>query len=101
MKKTTDGIKAALGQAFDDMARGREEFSPELAYREVGTVTNVSTGIAKVAGLPGVGYEELVQFPGGLLGIAFNIDENDYNSSLEKRPTNFQYYNNNRLIDFN
>ncbi|MCB0556054.1 MAG: alternate F1F0 ATPase, F1 subunit alpha [Phaeodactylibacter sp.] len=77
MKKTTDGIKAALGQAFDDMARGREEFSPELAYREVGTVTNVSTGIAKVAGLPGVGYEELVQFPGGLLGIAFNIDENE------------------------
>jgi F-type H+-transporting ATPase subunit alpha len=43
--------------------------------REVGIVTNVSTGIATVSGLSSVGFEELVQFPGGLLGIAFNVDE--------------------------
>jgi F-type H+-transporting ATPase subunit alpha len=35
------------------------------------------TGIVKVRGLPGVGFEELVQFPGGGLGIAFNIDEDE------------------------
>jgi F-type H+-transporting ATPase subunit alpha len=40
----------------------------------VGTITSVATGIAKVAGLPGVGFEELVRFPGDVLGIAFNVD---------------------------
>jgi len=27
--------------------------------------------------LPSVGFEELVAFPGGLLGIAFNVDEDE------------------------
>jgi F-type H+/Na+-transporting ATPase subunit alpha len=43
----------------------------------VGTITNVSTGIARVSGLPGVGFEELVKFPGGVFGIAFNVDEDE------------------------
>ena len=43
----------------------------------MGIVTNVSTGIATVSGLPSVGFEELVPFPGGLLGIAFNVDEDE------------------------
>ena len=45
--------------------------------REVGTVASVSTGIARVHGLAGVGFEELLFFPGGLSGIAFNLDEDD------------------------
>ncbi|MCB9276188.1 MAG: alternate F1F0 ATPase, F1 subunit alpha [Lewinellaceae bacterium] len=77
MERTTDGLKAALDTAFAAMQEGRESHTPQLALREVGTVINVSNGIAKVSGLPGVGYEELVQFPGGLQGIAFNIDEEE------------------------
>jgi F-type H+-transporting ATPase subunit alpha len=50
---------------------------PELAPHEVGTVLSISTGIARVSGLPGVGSEELIRFPGGLLGIAFNVDEEE------------------------
>ncbi len=34
-------------------------------------------GIATVVGLPHVGYEELIQFPGDLYGIAFNVDEGE------------------------
>jgi F-type H+-transporting ATPase subunit alpha len=45
--------------------------------REVGTVTSVATGIAKVSGLPGVGFEELIAFPGDMLGIAFNVDKDE------------------------
>jgi F-type H+-transporting ATPase subunit alpha len=45
--------------------------------REVGRIISVSTGIARVSGLPGVGYEELVRFPGDVYGIAFNVDENE------------------------
>jgi F-type H+-transporting ATPase subunit alpha len=43
----------------------------------VGTITSVATGIAKVSGLPGVGFDELVTFPGDVLGIAFNVDEDE------------------------
>jgi F-type H+-transporting ATPase subunit alpha len=43
----------------------------------VGTITSVATGIAKVSGLPTVGFEELVKLPGGVLGIAFNVDEDE------------------------
>ncbi|MEO6743197.1 MAG: F0F1 ATP synthase subunit alpha, partial [Caldimonas sp.] len=50
-------------------------YTPQLVPREVGTVASVFTGIARVHGLPGVGFEELLSFPGNLSGIAFNLDE--------------------------
>ena len=71
------GFRSALDNAFAGLTRAREQFVPRLQPREVGSITTVSTAIAKVAGLPGVGFEELVRFPGGLLGIAFNIDEEE------------------------
>jgi F-type H+-transporting ATPase subunit alpha len=43
----------------------------------MGTITSIATGIAKVSGLPGIGFEELVRFPGDLLGMAFNVDEGE------------------------
>ncbi len=70
----------ALDQAYDqafsglDQALTQQAQAPALQPREVGTVTAVSTGIATVVGLPGLGYEELIRFPGGLHGIAFNLD---------------------------
>ncbi|WP_342346979.1 alternate F1F0 ATPase, F1 subunit alpha, partial [uncultured Nitrospira sp.] len=45
--------------------------------REVGRITNVSTGIARVSGLPRVGFEEVLKFPGDVYGIAFNVDEDE------------------------
>jgi F-type H+/Na+-transporting ATPase subunit alpha len=47
--------------------------TPRLSVSELGVITSVSTGIATVRGLPGIGFEELVEFPGGLLGIAFDL----------------------------
>ena len=64
----------SLERAFQVLDEAREAFVPELVPREVGIVTNVSTGIALVAGLPGVGSEELIQFSNGVLGIAFDVD---------------------------
>ncbi|MBK1883040.1 alternate F1F0 ATPase, F1 subunit alpha [Luteolibacter pohnpeiensis] len=70
-----------LATAFETAVAGiretREQFRPTLAVREIGTVTHVSTGVAKVTGLPGVGYEELIEFAGGVSGIAFNLDEDE------------------------
>jgi F-type H+-transporting ATPase subunit alpha len=64
-------------RAFAGITQVREAFTPALIPMEVGTVTSVAAGIAKVSGLPGVGFDELVIFPGGVLGIAFNLDEDE------------------------
>ncbi len=70
-----EGLQAGFDDTFAAMERTREAFAPQLTSREVGTIVSVATGIAKVSGLPSVGFEELVKFPGDLLGMAFNVDE--------------------------
>ncbi len=77
MNTVTEGLQHALDRAFHGIRRARESLAPRLAPREVGTITSISTGIATVSGLPGVGYDELVKFPGGIFGIAFNVDEDE------------------------
>ncbi len=70
-------LREHLNSTFDDLLRGSQTFVPSLIPREVGTVISVSTGVVRVAGLPGAGFDELLSFPGGLFGIAFNIDETE------------------------
>ena len=70
-------LQPAIEQAFTMLRQGCEDFTAKLTPHEVGIVTKVSTGIATFSGLPGVGYEEIVTFPSGLLGIAFNLDEEE------------------------
>ncbi len=77
MKNPDDGLQSALETTFARLIQAREKFEPRLAALEVGTVTTVSAGVANATGLPGVGYDELVQFPGEFLGIAFNVDEEE------------------------
>jgi len=72
-----DPVPGALDRAFAALRQGREAFAPELTPTEVGTIVNVSTGIAVVSGLPGVGFDELVRFRGDIFGIAFNVDEDE------------------------
>jgi F-type H+-transporting ATPase subunit alpha len=43
----------------------------------VGRIISIATGIAKVSGLPSIGFEELLLFPNGVYGIAFNVDEDE------------------------
>ena len=77
MNNSPDSLHAIFDHAFAGISRTLEAFTPQLAPREVGTITSVSIGIAKVSGLPGVGFDELVKFPGDLFGIAFNVDEDE------------------------
>ena len=67
-------LQTAVERALGRHASGPRSLPAELTPREVGTITNVSTGIATVSGLPGVGFEDGVRFPGGTFGIAFNVD---------------------------
>ncbi len=70
-------VQDAFERSFAALREARETFVLGLIPREVGTITTVSTGIAKVSGLPGVGSEEILAFPGGVFGIAFNVDEDE------------------------
>jgi F-type H+-transporting ATPase subunit alpha len=53
-----------------------ENYESQLDVREVGTVLEVGDGIARVYGLSGVMSGEMVQFPNGVNGLAFNLEEN-------------------------
>ena len=77
MSAAPDAMARALAQAFTGLGTVRERHVPTLAPREIGTIASVSTGIARVSGLPGIGFDELIRFPGDIYGIAFNLDETD------------------------
>jgi F-type H+-transporting ATPase subunit alpha len=77
MNTAPENLQSAFDLAFAGISQVRGAFTPRLTLREVGTILSVATGIAKVSGLPNVGFEELVKFPGDVLGIAFNVDEDE------------------------
>lgn len=77
MNVEPDSLATGFDRALAEIRQVREAFVPQLTLREVGTITRLATGIAHVSGLPNVGFEELVEFPGGVYGIAFNVDEDE------------------------
>jgi len=54
-----------------------ESYTPSVSREEVGRVIESGDGIARVSGLPRTMANELLEFPGGLLGMAFNLDEDE------------------------
>ena len=70
---------AELTISADDIQGAIEEyvssFTADTAREEIGTVIDTGDGIAHVEGLPSVMTQELLEFPGGVLGVALNLDE--------------------------
>jgi F-type H+-transporting ATPase subunit alpha len=77
MNMEPDSLQNVFDSAFAGISQAREASTPQLQPREVGTITSIATGIAKVSGLPGVGFEEVLRFPNDVYGIAFNVDEEE------------------------
>jgi F-type H+-transporting ATPase subunit alpha len=69
MRFNTDEIASVLQQEI-------EQFDSQVDVREVGTVIEIGDGIARVYGLSGVMSGEMVEFPNGVQGQAFNLEEN-------------------------
>ena len=67
-------LKAVLDDTFEKLDRALAEHRPGLEPREVGVVTYVGSGIARVSGMDSVRAEELVRFPGESYGLVFNVD---------------------------
>lgn len=70
-------LELSFDHVFSSIEKARGAFSPQLQAKEIGIITSISTGIAIVSGLPGVGFEEVLNFPGDIYGIAFNVDEHE------------------------
>jgi F-type H+-transporting ATPase subunit alpha len=70
---------AELTISADDIQGAIDEyvssFHSDTAREEVGLVVDTGDGIAHVQGLPSVMTQELLEFAGGVLGVALNLDE--------------------------
>ncbi len=67
-------MKEALASNLVAIGRTLEGFRPQLRLEEIGTVSFVGNGIARIKGLAHVKSEELISFPDGKTAIAFNLD---------------------------
>lgn len=65
---SADAIQSAIEEYV-------ESFTADTSREEVGTVVDAGDGIAHVEGLPSVMTQELLEFTGGVLGVALNLDE--------------------------
>lgn len=54
-----------------------QSYTPETSIEEVGVVTDTGDGIAHISGLPGAMANELLEFPGGVLGVALNLEDTE------------------------
>ena len=63
-----------------------EEFGGRLTMVDVGVVVEVGDGIAQVHGLSGVAYSELVEFEGGTMGMALNLEEDSVGTVIMGDP---------------
>ncbi|HPW16947.1 MAG TPA: F0F1 ATP synthase subunit alpha [Candidatus Aminicenantes bacterium] len=59
-----------------------EGYAQEVDIREVGTVTSVGDGIARVYGLDRAMSNELLEFPNGVFGLALNLEEESVGAVL-------------------
>jgi F-type H+-transporting ATPase subunit alpha len=52
-----------------------EQFGAPVTVADVGTVIEIGDGIARIHGLAAAKYNELLQFPNDIMGIALNLEE--------------------------
>ncbi|MFV2039997.1 MAG: ATPase domain-containing protein, partial [Acidimicrobiales bacterium] len=64
----TDAIASAI-------RKNLEGFKPRVKAGQVGRVVEVGDGIARVSGLPNAAVNEMLEFEGGIIGLALNLDE--------------------------
>jgi F-type H+-transporting ATPase subunit alpha len=53
------------------------KLSTKVARKNTGIIRTIADGVAKIEGLSDVMYNEMVSFPGGVIGIALNLEEDE------------------------
>lgn len=70
-------LQQLLADTFTTLDQAIEQTGIDLKSREIGTLLQLGGGIARVQGLPGVTADELLRLPGGVMGIAINLEEHE------------------------
>ena len=74
--KLAENDMAVRGQDIASVIKRQiEDFGRDLTMVEVGTVVEVGDGVARIHGLSGVSYSELLAFESGVTGLALNLEE--------------------------
>jgi F-type H+-transporting ATPase subunit alpha len=68
-------MKFKAGEIASVIQQEIEQYQAQIDVREVGQVLEVGDGIARIYGLSAVMAGEMVEFPGGVIGVAFNLEE--------------------------
>ena len=68
-------LTISADQIAESLRKHVASFQPSVEAARVGRVLEVGDGIARVAGLPETSVNELLEFEGGTLGLALNLDE--------------------------
>lgn len=77
MSNDREQFSTVLNDAFQVVDHVLENHRAKLAIHQTGIVTYIGHGIARLEGLSDVKSEELVRFPGDMLGMAFNLDPSE------------------------
>ncbi len=83
-------FKELLTSAVTTLSEASQRFEPRCVQKEIGCITSLSSGIAKVSGLPHVGCEELIRFEGGHYGCAFDLKADEIGVILLDDITSFR-----------
>jgi F-type H+-transporting ATPase subunit alpha len=59
-----------------------DQFEQKVELKEVGVVISVGDGIARVYGLENCMAGEMLEFPGGIIGMAFNLEQDNVGAVL-------------------
>ncbi|MEA2031647.1 MAG: F0F1 ATP synthase subunit alpha [candidate division Zixibacteria bacterium] len=67
-----------------------EKYETKLEMESVGTVLQVGDGIARIWGLEDVQMSELIQFPGDIIGLVLNLEEDNVGAAIFGSDTNIK-----------
>ncbi|MCC6414941.1 MAG: F0F1 ATP synthase subunit alpha [Opitutaceae bacterium] len=66
-----------MSTVLEQIEQSIAKLSNKAVKKNTGTIRTVADGVAKIDGLSEVMYNEMVQFPGGVTGIALNLEQDE------------------------
>src|ERR1700677_3828585 len=66
-----------MSTLLEDIKSQIVSLKTDVAQSNIGTVREISDGVAKIEGLTGAALNEMLEFPGGVMGLALNLEETE------------------------
>jgi F-type H+-transporting ATPase subunit alpha len=66
-----------MSNVLEEIEQQIAKLTNRAVKKNTGTIRTIADGVAKIDGLSDVMYNEMVQFPGGAIGIALNLEEDE------------------------